>query len=79
MRELNEKYGDPKIRAAVHPHRIPGTHNNKAKHRRQDGTFPEVKLISARKQICAKALERSRSLAKAIEKEIKEARPPKDI
>lgn len=72
MRELNEKYGDPKISAAVHPHRIPGTHNNKAKHRRPDGTFPEVKLISARKRICAKALERSRSLAKAIEKEIKE-------
>lgn len=77
MRELNEKYGDPKIRAAVHPHRIPGTHNNKAKHRRPDGTFPEVKLISARKQICAKALERSRSLAKAIEKEIKEAEAAK--
>lgn len=77
MRELNEKYGDPKISAAVHPHRIPGTHNNKAKHRRPDGTFPEVKLISARKRICAKALERSRSLAKAIEKEIKETEAAK--
>lgn len=77
MRELNEKYGDPKISAAVHPHRIPGTHNNKAKHRRPDGTFPEVKLISARKRICAKTLERSRLLAKAIEKEIKEAEAAK--
>lgn len=72
MRELNEKYGDPNIRAAVHPHRIPGTHNNKTKYKGADGTFPEVKLVSANRRLCNKALERSRIIAKTIEREMRE-------
>lgn len=62
MRELNTKYGDPKIAGSVHPHRVPGTHNCKDKHRQKDGTFPEVQLIAAVKRTCFKSLKRTTEL-----------------
>ncbi|MCD8233387.1 MAG: hypothetical protein LUC51_03210 [Cloacibacillus porcorum] len=74
MRDLNEKYGDPNIRASIHPHRIPGTHNNKAKHRKADGTFPKVQLIKARKCVCHKALEESKSISKKLHDDAERAK-----
>ena len=41
----------------IHPHRAPGFENRKPKHRREDGSFPEVKLLVAEKRECRKALE----------------------
>lgn len=66
MIELNTKYGDPKIQGAIHPHRIPGTHNVKEKHLREDGSYPEVKLIHAEPQECRKAYGESYDMYKSF-------------
>lgn len=47
----------------IHPHRAPGFENRKPKHRREDGSFPEVKLLVAEKRECRKALELARQIA----------------
>lgn len=76
MRELNTKYGDPKISGSVHPHRVPGTRNCKEKHRREDGTFPEVQLVTVKNRICSKSLKRTTELleeAKEAEKRREES------
>lgn len=62
---LNKQYGDPKLSGCIHPHRAPGFGNLKPKHRREDGSFPKVKLLQAEKRECAKAQE----LARQIERE----------
>ena len=62
---LNKLYGDPKLSGCIHPHRAPGFDNLKPKHRREDGSFPKVKLLQAEKRECAKAQE----LARQIERE----------
>lgn len=59
---LNQEYGDPKLTGAIHPHRAVGFENRKLKHRREDGTYPEVDLIVADKAICEKTLEMSRKI-----------------
>lgn len=57
MKELNEKYGDPKISGAIHPHRVPGTRNHKEKHGQEDGSSPEVHIIEANGGLCQKTRE----------------------
>ncbi len=62
---LNREYGDRKLSGCIHPHRAPGFENRKPKHRREDGSYPQVKLLFAERRECAKALE----LARQIERE----------
>ena len=59
---LNRLYGDKKLSGCIHPHRAPGFGNLKPKHRREDGSFPTVRLLQAEKRKCAKALELSRRI-----------------
>jgi len=53
---LNKEYGDPKLSGAIHPHRAPGYENRKPKHRREDGSYPEVRLLKAEQRECVKTL-----------------------
>lgn len=62
-RKLNKEYGDPKLCGAVHPHRAPGFHNLKEKHRRGDGTFPEVNIVAAEARICEKCAKEAKEIA----------------
>ena len=59
---LNREYGDPKLSGAIHPHRAPGFENRKPKHRRADGSYPEVRLLKAECRECAKTLALSREI-----------------
>jgi hypothetical protein len=59
---LNREYGDPKLSGAIHPHRAPGFENRKPKHRREDGSYPTVRLITAERRECAKTLELARQI-----------------
>ena len=53
---LNREYGDPKLSGAVHPHRAPGYENRKPEHQREDGGYPEVRLLKAERCECTKTL-----------------------
>jgi hypothetical protein len=53
-KELNLKYGDPKLSGSVHGHRLPPFPNRKLKHQRSDGTFPDTTLIEANGGFCEK-------------------------
>lgn len=66
---LNREYGDKKLSGCIHPHRAPGFGNLKPKHRREDGSFPKVRLLQAEKRECIKALD----LSRRIEREYAEA------
>ena len=66
---LNQKYGDKKLCGCILPHRAPGFENRKHKHRREDGSFPEVKLLFAERRECGKVL----ALARGIDREYAEA------
>ena len=66
---LNRKYGDKNICGCIHPHRAPGFENRKPKHRRGDGTYPEVRLLFTERRQCGKAL----LLSRRIEEEYVEA------
>ncbi|MDR1649900.1 MAG: relaxase/mobilization nuclease domain-containing protein [Synergistaceae bacterium] len=68
-RDLNVKYGDPKLSGSVHGHRMPPFPNQKPKHRREDGTYPDTALAEANGGICWKA---GKEL-KAIHASLKEA------
>lgn len=59
---LNREYGDQNLFGAIHPHRVPGTPNCKPQRRREDGTFPLVKLLKSEDRICDKAFERSKDI-----------------
>ena len=59
---LNRLYGDKKLSGCIHPHRAPGFQNRKPKHRREDGSFPQVKLRLSEKRECSRALELSRQI-----------------
>jgi hypothetical protein len=74
-KELNKRYGDPKLSGATHAHRLPPFANFKPKHQREDGTFPETKLIEAFGGMCEKAFNELKAIdieLKAFEKESKE-------
>ena len=80
--QLNKEYGDPKLSGCVHPHRAPGFSNLKPKHRKENGSSPRVKLLTADKVECAKALELSRSLARelaAAEAKRQQTHPPRPV
>lgn len=66
---LNQEYGDKKLCGCIHPHRAPGFENRKPKHKREDGGYPQVKLLYAERRECGKALE----LARRINREYAEA------
>lgn len=66
---LNREYGDKKLCGCIHPHRAPGFENRKPKHRREDGGYPQVKLLFAERRECGKAL----TLARRIDREYAEA------
>ena len=66
---LNREYGDKKLCGCIHPHRAPGFENRKPKHRREDGGYPQVKLLFAERRECGKAL----ALARRIDHEYAEA------
>ncbi|MDR1648814.1 MAG: hypothetical protein LBR71_01010, partial [Synergistaceae bacterium] len=68
-KELNLKYGDPKLSGSVHGHRLPPFPNRKPKHRREDGTYPDTALVEANGGFCWKA---GKEL-KAIHASLKEA------
>jgi hypothetical protein len=53
---LNREYGDPKLSGCVHPHRAPGFENRKPTHRREDGSYPEVRLLKVERRECVKTL-----------------------
>ena len=53
---LNREYGDPKLSGCVHPHRAPGYENRKPKHLREDGSYPEVRLLKSERRECVKTL-----------------------
>jgi hypothetical protein len=59
---LNREYGDPKLSGAVHPHRAPGFPNRKPKYRREDGSYPLVRLLKAECRECRKSMELSREI-----------------
>lgn len=59
---LNREYGDKKLCGCIHPHRAPGFENRKPKHRREDGSFPQVKLLFAERRECGKALALARRI-----------------
>lgn len=61
---LNREYGDKKLSGCIHPHRAAGFGNLKPKHRREDGSFPKVRLLKAEKCECAKAQELARRIAR---------------
>ena len=71
---LNRRYGDKNLSGCIHPHRAPGFENRKPKHRREDGGYPEVKLIAAARVECPKALALSQQLSSNLEKEDRKAR-----
>lgn len=66
---LNREYGDKKLCGCIHPHRAPGFENRKSKHKREDGGYPQVKLLFAERRECGKAL----ALARRIDREYVEA------
>jgi hypothetical protein len=53
---LNKEYGDPKLSGCIHPHRAPGFENRKLKHRREDGSYPLVRLLKSEGRECGKTL-----------------------
>ena len=59
---FNRLYGDKKLSGCIHPHRAPGFKNRKPKHRREDGSFPQVHLLFAERRECCKALELARQI-----------------
>ena len=69
---LNREYGDKKLCGCIHPHRAPGFENRKPNSRREDGSFPQVKLLFAERRECGKALALTRKIdceyAEAAEK-----------
>lgn len=66
---LNREYGDKKLSGCIHPHRAPGFENRKPKHRREDGGYPQVRLLFAECRECGKTQE----LGRKIERKYAEA------
>jgi hypothetical protein len=64
--KLNKEYGDPNVSGEIHAHRAPGFDNKKPKYRREDGTFPEVKLSRTERVYCEKTMK----LAEEIRNEL---------
>lgn len=69
-RQLNQKYGDPNLSGAIHPHRAPGFENRKPKHQRKDGSYPEVRLLGAKACECEKARKLSIEIFKKLHEQV---------
>ena len=63
FKDVNRDLGDPKITGLVHPMRLAGYQNRKAKHEQPDGHFPFVKLVAAVNRLCNRAGELVRAYA----------------
>jgi hypothetical protein len=72
VKELNQRYGDPKLSGSIHAHRLPPFPNLKPKHRREDGTFPETALIEANGGICQKAASQLEEIRERLNREARE-------
>lgn len=59
---LNKEYGDPKLSGCIHPHRAVGFQNRKPKHYREDGTYPQVRLLKSARRECQKTLDLSKKI-----------------
>lgn len=66
--KLNKEFGDPKLSGEIHAHRAPGFDNKKIKHRRPDGTFPDVRLIEAEGGECDKTKQLALEIKSELEK-----------
>lgn len=66
-RVLNQRYGDPNLSGAIHPHRAPGFTNRKPERQRADGSFPEVRLAYAEARECSKALVDAAVIARELD------------
>lgn len=69
---LNKEYGDPNLSGAIHPHRAPAFANHKPERQKEDGTYPEVRLIKAERRECEKTLEMSREIDAQYKQQAKE-------
>jgi RepB DNA-primase from phage plasmid len=67
-RFFNKEYGDSKLVGGVHAHRAPGFENRKPKHRREDGSYPVVRILKAERRQCEKTLIISRNLDMELER-----------
>lgn len=67
---LNREYGDPKLSGAIHPHRAPGYQNRKPQHQREDGSYPEVRLVASDRRECVLALALSRQMDAQYERKV---------
>ncbi len=65
--KLNKEYGDPDVSGEIHAHRAPGFTNQKPKHRRKDGSFPEIKLVKTEKVECEKTQKLAEEIYKGIQ------------
>ena len=70
---LNREYGDPKLSGCIHPHRAPGYENRKPKHKREDGSYPEVRLLKAERRECVKTLALSSQINTAYQQAAEQA------
>jgi hypothetical protein len=68
-RELNLKYGDPKLSGSIHGHRLPPFPNRKPKHKKPDGSYPESVLVESNGDVC----EKTRQELETIHISLKEA------
>lgn len=66
-RVLNQRYGDPNLSGAIHPHRAPGFTNRKPERQRADGSFPEVRLAYSEARECPKALTDAAVIARELD------------
>lgn len=73
--KLNKEFGDPKLSGEIHAHRAPGFDNKKIKHRREDGSYPDVNLIEAKGGECDK----TQQLALVIKEELEKLNEGKSI
>ena len=68
---LNKEYGDPKLSGAEHAHRAPGFDNLKAKHQRDDGSYPTCRLVKAERRECEVTIELAVSINNDYEQKAK--------
>lgn len=73
-RVLNQRYGDPNLSGAIHPHRAPGFTNRKPERQRADGCFPEVRLAYAEAHECPKALTDAVVIARELDQIVQTAK-----
>lgn len=66
---LNQEFGDPKLSGGVHPHRAPGFQNRKPKYQREDGSYPQVRLLKAERRECGKTLVLSREIDREFQRQ----------